>query len=404
MTCNTCGLDHTGDGKDCVRCGEPLSRTFFDVLGVGEQATTEEIRMAYRLKIRSVHPDYVQHLSTDLQRLATLRSTQLNNIVEVLSNPDRRQAYREEIARNRATGSAGAPKAGSTSGSAGKSEPADAQSPKDSEPTFTLLWDQITQRFRDWQTKVAGDLPAIGFWQGVFMALLFLAVFFGAAYGLTLGAARVTSMPFLFDLAPFVVFAVKLSFCAVMACLVLCRNKNGGWGRLGLAAVSVFLVVRLWQIDFQSNRRISDRYAAQKRDYSGVLEDIKRRINLSLVEFIADPAKAAEFARSMAMKEIPGDMAGLIIHIQNASSHLIKDTAVSFDILLNGTVIYQHTGMIAGRVEAQQTCGYVFWVSPSSREFRELNSANLSRCVLRVQKAEPLHFGAGNEWVDVADW
>ena len=299
MTCNTCGLDHTGDGKDCVRCGEPLSRTFFDVLGVGEQATTEEIRTAYRAKIRSVHPDYVQHLSTDLQRLATLRSTQLNNIVEVLSNPDRRQAYREEVARNRASGNAGAPKAGSASGSADKSEAADAQSPKDSGPTFTLLWDQITQRFRDWQTKVAGDLPAIGFWQGAFMALFFLAVFFGAAYGLTLGAARVKSMPFLFDLAPFVVFAVKLFFCAVMACLVLCRNKNGGWGRLGLATVSVFLVVRLWQIDFQSNRRVSDRYAAQKRDYSGVLEDIKRRINLSLVEFIADPAKAAEKARSI---------------------------------------------------------------------------------------------------------
>jgi len=49
-------------------------------------------------------------------------------------------------------------------------------------------------------------------------------------------------------------------------------------------------------------------------------------------------------------------------------------------------------------------CGYVFWVPTSSDEFNALNSANLDRANLRVQKIDPEHFAVNNEWIDPVDW
>lgn len=407
MSCNTCGLDHPGDGNSCVRCGEPLGRTYFDVLGVTEKASADEIRSAYRAKIRSVHPDFVNHLSDDLKRLATFRSTQLNKIAEILTDNGRRKEYLEELARIRAGGG------GSTSGSAraetaseeAKPSPTPGDKPEeDVSRAFAGFMDSLARWWRKWEEKNGATMPAISFGQGVFMALIFFALFFGAAYGLALGAARAKSLPILFDCIPLASFFIKLVFTLMLGMLVVNRNKNGHWGRLGVAALSVFLVVRMWGVDFAGQRRTADHFAAQKNDYSGIYNEIKSRLGLSLVSFVGDVSQAANDARSMGVQDIPGDKAGLFVNIQNGSGNLIKDIDVSFEVLVNGSRIYQHTGRVPGRIQAGQTCGYVFWVPTSGNVFRELNSADLQRATLRVQKLEPEHFGARNDWIDPVDW
>ena len=408
MPCNTCGLDYPGGEKSCVRCGEPLGKTYFDVLGVSEQATTEEIRTAYRTKIRGVHPDFLQHLSPDLQRQATLRATQLNKIAEVLSDPGQRQSYREELVRQRAGPGPDPqkkpePPPNHTKSSESAGAKTEHNTPPPPPPPRNEM-EAFVRRLRQLQVKLIGEITPVGFGQGAFAALVFVVFTYATAYGVTWGAAQVKDLPFLLKLAWLLVFCLKLVFSLMMVYLMLSPNKNGRRGWLGLAAISIFFAVGIWQIDFQSKVLTSRHYAVQKQEYAGLFEDIKRRLSLGVDTFVSDPAKAAELARAKGVKEIPADKAGFFVLIQNSSNSLIKDTAVSFDVQSNGKTIYQHSGIIPGKIEARQTCGYVFWVAPSSREFRELSTADLNRASLHVQKLEPLEFGARNEWIEPVNW
>lgn len=56
----------------------PAGRYWFEVLGVSEAASREEIEGAYRRNIGQYHPDKVVRLGEDIQRLAEQRSKEIN--------------------------------------------------------------------------------------------------------------------------------------------------------------------------------------------------------------------------------------------------------------------------------------------------------------------------------------
>lgn len=53
-------------------------RPWFDVLGISESASREQIEQAYRLRIGQYHPDKVARLGEDIQRLAETRAKEIN--------------------------------------------------------------------------------------------------------------------------------------------------------------------------------------------------------------------------------------------------------------------------------------------------------------------------------------
>lgn len=79
---------------------------YYATLGLDKRCTEEQIRTAYRLLAKRVHPD-VNGQSTE----ATLRAQELNAAFEVLRDPDRRSAYDRERAANAAPAGPKAPTA-----------------------------------------------------------------------------------------------------------------------------------------------------------------------------------------------------------------------------------------------------------------------------------------------------
>ena len=63
-------------------------KTHYQVLGVSAGASTDEIRRAYRERMRAIHPDVNEKLANDSQRM-----TEINLAWKTLSIPQLRQAY-----------------------------------------------------------------------------------------------------------------------------------------------------------------------------------------------------------------------------------------------------------------------------------------------------------------------
>lgn len=81
--------------------------THYEVLGVGEQASTDEIRRAYRRQARDHHPD-----ANPADPAAGERFRRLAEAYEVLSDPVRRSWYDAAVGVRRGGGSGGAPAPG----------------------------------------------------------------------------------------------------------------------------------------------------------------------------------------------------------------------------------------------------------------------------------------------------
>lgn len=70
---------------------------YYRLLGISPEATYEEMRAAYRSKVRLWHPDLVAGETRDGRRAATEMTAQLNEAYECLRDPDRRAAYDTKI-------------------------------------------------------------------------------------------------------------------------------------------------------------------------------------------------------------------------------------------------------------------------------------------------------------------
>ncbi|MFQ5742968.1 MAG: J domain-containing protein [Acidobacteriota bacterium] len=66
---------------------------YYLILGIQPEAGAEEVRRAFRERVRACHPDRVANLDADLQHLAAEKMVQLNKAYAVLRNPARRAAY-----------------------------------------------------------------------------------------------------------------------------------------------------------------------------------------------------------------------------------------------------------------------------------------------------------------------
>ena len=71
-----------------------MLKSYYEILGVESNATVEEIRKAFRKKIREFHPD----LNPSAAK-AQKRSRELNIAMEVLTDPEKRELYDQKIRR-----------------------------------------------------------------------------------------------------------------------------------------------------------------------------------------------------------------------------------------------------------------------------------------------------------------
>ncbi|MEY3506719.1 MAG: hypothetical protein RI898_1473 [Actinomycetota bacterium] len=67
-------------------------RTHYQVLGVSAGASTDEIRRAYRERMRAIHPDVNEKSANDSQRM-----TEINLAWKTLSSPQSRRAYDSSV-------------------------------------------------------------------------------------------------------------------------------------------------------------------------------------------------------------------------------------------------------------------------------------------------------------------
>jgi curved DNA-binding protein CbpA len=73
--------------------------TFYEELGVAPNASPEEIRDAFRLFVRLLHPD--QQTDPQLKEIAENQMRKLNRVYAVLSNPESRREYDEALEEER---------------------------------------------------------------------------------------------------------------------------------------------------------------------------------------------------------------------------------------------------------------------------------------------------------------
>lgn len=66
---------------------------YYGILGIDAESGHEEIRAAYRAKLRLWHPDLAGGKTEDVRRAATEMTAQLNEAYECLGDPGRRVAY-----------------------------------------------------------------------------------------------------------------------------------------------------------------------------------------------------------------------------------------------------------------------------------------------------------------------
>lgn len=71
--------------------------SFYEMLGVTQVASADEIKRAFRREIAKYHPDKVQHLGQEFRALAASKAADLTAANRTLSNPDRRAEYDAEL-------------------------------------------------------------------------------------------------------------------------------------------------------------------------------------------------------------------------------------------------------------------------------------------------------------------
>lgn len=100
--------------------------SYYTILGVQPDARHDQIRKAFRERVRACHPDRVANLDEDLRRLAEEKMVELNEAYAVLRNPARRAAYDNRHGRRAAAVPADEPVRAETAGADARRLAADA--------------------------------------------------------------------------------------------------------------------------------------------------------------------------------------------------------------------------------------------------------------------------------------
>jgi hypothetical protein len=72
-------------------------KTYYEMLEVAVTAPPDEIKRAFRREIAKCHPDKVQHLGEELQRIAAAKATELTHAYKTLSDGALRAAYDAQL-------------------------------------------------------------------------------------------------------------------------------------------------------------------------------------------------------------------------------------------------------------------------------------------------------------------
>src|SRR5262249_11915058 len=70
-----------------------MAQTYYEILGVAENATAEEIEAAFRKRARDVHPDTVAPGNSYLRQVAAEAFKDLSEAKAILLNPNEREKY-----------------------------------------------------------------------------------------------------------------------------------------------------------------------------------------------------------------------------------------------------------------------------------------------------------------------
>lgn len=73
-----------------------MSTNLYEILGISKEATTEEIKKAYRKKALKCHPDKTSGLPDKARQLAEEEFKEINNAHEILTDSTRRQQYDQD--------------------------------------------------------------------------------------------------------------------------------------------------------------------------------------------------------------------------------------------------------------------------------------------------------------------
>src|SRR5450755_1878633 len=80
-----------------------MAQTYYEILGVAENASESEIEAAFRSKAREVHPDTVPAENTYLRKVAAEAFKDLSEAKAVLLDPIARQKYDAGLVYARST-------------------------------------------------------------------------------------------------------------------------------------------------------------------------------------------------------------------------------------------------------------------------------------------------------------
>ena len=99
QVCLVCGC--FSEGAFCCNCGRRLDgkpeTDFMKILGVGASASMDDIRLAFKMRLKEYHPDRVAHLGPKLQEVAEQEIKEINQAYAVLKDPQRREEYLRQV-------------------------------------------------------------------------------------------------------------------------------------------------------------------------------------------------------------------------------------------------------------------------------------------------------------------
>ena len=70
-----------------------MPSSYYDLLGIETAASADDIGKAFRREMAKYHPDKVQHLAEEFQRLAAARAAELTQAYRTLTEPELRARY-----------------------------------------------------------------------------------------------------------------------------------------------------------------------------------------------------------------------------------------------------------------------------------------------------------------------
>src|SRR5688572_927784 len=74
-----------------------MIKSYYDMLGLPQQASADEIKHAFRREIAKYHPDKVQHLGAEFQSIAAVKAAELTQAYRTLSDIGLRADYDAQL-------------------------------------------------------------------------------------------------------------------------------------------------------------------------------------------------------------------------------------------------------------------------------------------------------------------